>query len=427
MDSYVRRLVEGSFFVFICRLFAAIVGFSVTLIVSKYYGPSVLGVVASISSAVTLLSLVSLLGTDTLSLRVFAVKTSKSWLRKAYWKFVSICLAGIISVMLLYLCITMSTGMSLLGSIHQYVELVFFLFVCAVYQKLNVSVLRGKGDVFYYSTIDLFAALVLLLAVSAAILISVDEQQFPYWYSASIISGLLYAIFGLKRVAYRGADDAALKDSEHSSYRNILSSSIPMLGATLSVTIITTTDILMLNYFLTSEIVGVYSVYVRLLMAITIVTNSVNAILAPQIARLFQCAERTHLKLHVKKSTAIVFLASLIPAALLIYFDELILSMFGEEFIMEKDAFKILVLSTVVNSGFGATGFFLNMTKHEKEFFFIMLASASLNVVLNLILIPIYGIYGAAASSLITVLIWNSMATLFIKKQFGYTLLFMPR
>jgi O-antigen/teichoic acid export membrane protein len=101
--------------------------------------------------------------------------------------------------------------------------------------------------------------------------------------------------------------------------------------------------------------------------------------------------------------------------------------MFGEEFIMEKDAFKILVLSTVVNSGFGATGFFLNMTKHEKEFFFIMLASASLNVVLNLILIPIYGIYGAAASSLITVLIWNSMATLFIKKQFGYTLLFMPR
>jgi O-antigen/teichoic acid export membrane protein len=55
-----------------------------------------------------------------------------------------------------------------------------------------------------------------------------------------------------------------------------------------------------------------------------------------------------------------------------------------------------------------------------------MFFSALINVVLNLLLIPGYGLYGAAVSAMITNMAWNISALITIKKKFGRTTGYFP-
>ena len=63
------------------------------------------------------------------------------------------------------------------------------------------------------------------------------------------------------------------------------------------------------------------------------------------------------------------------------------------------------------------------MTGHQNSFLRIILVAAFLNAILNYIFIPIYGIYGAAAATLIATLTSSVFATIKIKSVNKYTLL----
>jgi O-antigen/teichoic acid export membrane protein len=51
---------------------------------------------------------------------------------------------------------------------------------------------------------------------------------------------------------------------------------------------------------------------------------------------------------------------------------------------------------------------------------------ASLNVILNLLLIPRYGIVGAAISSAVTLTLNNVLCVVTIRKRLGFTSIFVP-
>ena len=66
------------------------------------------------------------------------------------------------------------------------------------------------------------------------------------------------------------------------------------------------------------------------------------------------------------------------------------------------------------------------MTGNEKIVSKVMLLSLVIDLVLCFIMIPKYGIYGAAFSAVITQVIWNSIFTYLIWKRYGTTLLYIP-
>ncbi len=57
----------------------------------------------------------------------------------------------------------------------------------------------------------------------------------------------------------------------------------------------------------------------------------------------------------------------------------------------------------------GPGAIYLNMTGKQKKLNNILISGLIVNVVLNLVLIPIYGIEGAATATLISMVFWNSM------------------
>ena len=64
--------------------------------------------------------------------------------------------------------------------------------------------------------------------------------------------------------------------------------------------------------------------------------------------------------------------------------------------------------------------YLLNMTGKEKSARNIMLVASVLNLVLNLCLIPHYRVNGAATATALSTIIWNLLAVIAVKKEYGF-------
>ena len=68
----------------------------------------------------------------------------------------------------------------------------------------------------------------------------------------------------------------------------------------------------------------------------------------------------------------------------------------------------------------------MQMTGNQHLFQNIHLVAAILNVLLNYILIPISGIQGAAIASFFSVVFWNTIMVIIVKRKFGFITIYIP-
>ena len=55
-----------------------------------------------------------------------------------------------------------------------------------------------------------------------------------------------------------------------------------------------------------------------------------------------------------------------------------------------------------------------------------MITGGTLNIILNLLLIPVYGITGAAIATALSTAVWNIFASLMVYKIYGYWIGYYP-
>ncbi|MFB2895357.1 polysaccharide biosynthesis C-terminal domain-containing protein [Aerosakkonemataceae cyanobacterium BLCC-F50] len=104
---------------------------------------------------------------------------------------------------------------------------------------------------------------------------------------------------------------------------------------------------------------------------------------------------------------------------LLMTFTEPVLSLFGSGFIAADWSLKVLVFGQLVNALCGSVGYLMIMTGHQNQSFRVIFCSALLNVVLNAILIPFFGIVGAAIATSFTMIVWNVWLSILVVKYIG--------
>ena len=80
----------------------------------------------------------------------------------------------------------------------------------------------------------------------------------------------------------------------------------------------------------------------------------------------------------------------------------------------------------LISSFSGSVGNILQMTGNQNIYAIILLIGAILNVVLNLIFIPLYGINGAAIASMSSLIVWNLSMVLVVKQKFGFYTCYIP-
>jgi O-antigen/teichoic acid export membrane protein len=191
------------------------------------------------------------------------------------------------------------------------------------------------------------------------------------------------------------------------AFRQWFQMALPLLFIDGSFMVLNQTDTLMIGAMLNPESVGIYSAAFKTAAWVNFILASVNAIAAPMFAALYAQGKQAELQQLVSMIARWIFYPALTVAVGISLFAEPILGLFGPEFTAAKWAMIMLAIGQLVNVGAGSVGYLLNMTGHHNQCAFVVGCSAVLNLGLNWIGIPQFGILGAALATAISMSLWN--------------------
>jgi len=207
---------------------------------------------------------------------------------------------------------------------------------------------------------------------------------------------------------------------EKLSSKQIIQFSSPMMLSSLMLFLLNWTDVFMLGAMRSESEVGIYNIAYKLASLSMLIIISMNVVLAPKIAQLFKSGQVQELQMVIKRSTWLVIALTAPLVLLLIIFSEFILGLFGTNFVEGQTALIIISVGVLINVMTGNVDQILNMTNNQRILKNITIAGFFLNVILNYLLIPVYGINGSAAASLVTNAAFNIVCLLYIKKNLGF-------
>jgi len=249
--------------------------------------------------------------------------------------------------------------------------------------------------------------------VFAIILLLTNKEQLLV---EAYLSGFLLLSFLSSFRVYRlfSGLEKPTKNSEMFSTVEVFKTSFPMALSAIAYFIMQSIDIIILSVYEGFDQIAYYSVSVKLAMVTTLALMSVNIVIAPRIAEIYEKKELQSLQQLIKHSTRIIFLISICVLSILFFFSEEILNLFGEGYVVAKNALIFLLAAQFFNSVSGPGAIYLNMTGRQKTLNKILIAGLAANITLNFYLIPTHGINGAAIATLLSLIIWNSIITLLI-------------
>jgi O-antigen/teichoic acid export membrane protein len=176
-------------------------------------------------------------------------------------------------------------------------------------------------------------------------------------------------------------------------------------------------DVLLLGWLAGTTEAGIYSVAHRIALLVTFVLTSVNIIFAPTIATLYVQEDRAGLQGLVTMTAWWTTLSALAIALPLLVLAGFVLGLFGDAFVAGSSALHILLVGQVVSAMAGSVGYLMMMTGHERQASYIILAATAGNIVLNLLLIPPFGMEGAAIANAGTLIASNVAMAFFIWRK----------
>ncbi len=159
------------------------------------------------------------------------------------------------------------------------------------------------------------------------------------------------------------------------------------------------TDTIMLGIFRLSAEVGIFGAAQRTALLCSLVVTAFHSIFTPVIADLFQKKDTSAVHHLLKSVSRWSFSITLPFGIILLVFPEFFLRLFGAEFSQGKYALIILTAGWIVHSLLGLSSSILTMSGRSR----LHLLNTSLffmtNIGLNLWLIPLFGMTGAAGAT----------------------------
>ena len=198
-----------------------------------------------------------------------------------------------------------------------------------------------------------------------------------------------------------------------------LRASAPNLFLSGAILLMSKIDIIMIGTLHTTESAGIYAAASQIAELVVFAMIAVEMIAAPLISELFSSRNRQQLQRVVTLATRLSSVFAILVALLLGFFGDTVLGIYGEQFVPGYVALQILILGQIISAFSGSSGLVLVMTGHQKSAARIAGISALANVLMNLALIPRFGITGAAIATSASIALWNLWMLYDVKRTLG--------
>lgn len=197
--------------------------------------------------------------------------------------------------------------------------------------------------------------------------------------------------------------------------KDMIKISYPFICSAILSTVYAQTDKIMLKNMLDNTAVALYSVSSLLANAAAIIPTTIIEGFRPDIMKYKYSNEVMYLK-RLRQLYAIIFWVSIMYCVFItIFAKQIILIVYGTKYLDAVSSLSLIVWYTAF-SYFGAINSLYMVAENKTKWVqIITLSGAVINVLLNYILIPIWGIIGAATASLVTQFVANFILIAIIK------------
>jgi O-antigen/teichoic acid export membrane protein len=200
-------------------------------------------------------------------------------------------------------------------------------------------------------------------------------------------------------------------------FKNWMKVSGGLLLASSFVVIQNRIDIQLLGIFRSNEEIGVYNAIFRCSQLGEFFLKATASVSMPIISALFASKEPSlKIQKNLNMIKKITFWPSFLVIVFVAVFSTQILTLFGKEFLVGQNSLYLLLIGQVSISIMGSATMVLNMSGNHRISIYIYMAASIFNIILNLILIPSHGIFGAAISTAI-VSIFTSVTSNYIVRR----------
>jgi O-antigen/teichoic acid export membrane protein len=182
--------------------------------------------------------------------------------------------------------------------------------------------------------------------------------------------------------------------------------------------IFTYADTILIGLFMTEADVGIYRVAFQLTSVASFIVLAFHTVLFPRISKWHTEKNFSLIEYSMGKAfTYSLFIAIPMTAGGIILSEKLLYYLYGASFVSGAPVLVILLFVQMANIFMFLLTMCLNAMDMPKTSFYITAGSALLNILLNILLIPQYGITGAAVASLVTISLNATLAYTMLKSS----------
>jgi O-antigen/teichoic acid export membrane protein len=388
----------------ILRLF---VGLFVGIWVARYLGPEQFGLFSYVQSFVGLFTTIATLGLDGIVVRELVKNENRrdEILGTAFY----LKLFGALMVLIL-----LAVTISFMSNDHYTNIFIFIVASATLFQSFNVIDFYFQSKVL--SRYVVFANIISLF-ISSLVKITLILYEAPLiafvWTVLfdSIVLALGFIYFYSKNLAFK----FQLFKFNKLTAINLLQDSWPLVLSSIVITIYMKIDQIMIMNMLDAQSVGQYAAAVRISEAWYFIPMAVSSSLFPAIINAKKQSEELYYSRLEKLYNLMVWVAISVALPMTFLSDWVVHLLYGNQYSQSGNVLMIHIWAGLF-AGMGAvTSSIVIVNNKQKNGIIATVSGAIINIVLNFLMIPYYGIQGAAIATMISQIVSGFIVPMFFK------------
>ncbi len=411
------KMASGAGIAFVLSTVGFGLMFVFKLLAAKYFGPSDFGVFSLLETILGISLVIGSLGLVNGFSRYIPYYTEKGQysLLKGYVRFVliiSFIFSSFLgSVIFLYAHhITEFFGFP--DDFTKYLKILCFVIPFIIVDEILKKYLIAFRKIFHpkFST-DVLRKVIFILGLATIWLFNLDLMYLVIVFLGGHIFPLVYDAFMFRRHMIISPVKALFNSKEWVLF------SLPLVFSGVFAFIIKWTDNIVIGKIMSSESLGIYAVVFSLAGVLLFFQKGFSIIFLPLISQYYAKGDSSQISFLFRKSAAWAFGFTVPFVIILVVFGrEVLLLLYGSSYVDGHIPLLILAIGFIINVSCGLSSQIIVLHAKTTFFFYINIIVAIFNVGLNIYLIPILGLVGAAISSALSMAVRNLLFLLIAKR-----------
>lgn len=400
-----NKVAKNAGWIIVCKVVQSLIGLVIGSLTARYLGPSNYGLINYASSLVAFVVPIMYLGINNVLVQELITHENEEGEVLGTSIALSSCSAVlcIVGVAVFVLFVNANEQDTIIVSILYSILLIFQSFDLIQYWFQKKFLAK-------YTSITILVVYVIVSAYKAFLLITAKSV---YWFALS--SAIDYFFIALiLMIIYKKLGGQKLSFS-FSTARRIFSKSKYYIVSSLMVTVFAKTDSIMIKLMIGDEANGYYGAAVMCAGVTGFVFGAIIDSARPSIFESENVSVELFEKNVVRLYSVIIYLSLLQCIGITVFAKLLVYIIYGKTYFDAVASLRIIVWYTTFSYLGSVRNIWILAEQKQKYLWIINLSGALANVALNIVLIPVMGINGAALASLITQFFTNVIIGFIIK------------